>query len=184
MHGRVIGQEEAVKAVSSALRRARAELTSSKRPTAVFLFLGPTGVGKTELAKTVAEAYFGSEEAMLRFDMSEYQDTQSIHRLIGTPGSNEGGQLTEAVRRKPFAILLLDELEKASPEILNLFLQVFDDGRLTDAAGRTIDFTNTIIIATSNAGAPYIQDAVREGKPLEEIKTRLLEQELKGVYRP
>jgi ATP-dependent Clp protease ATP-binding subunit ClpA len=150
----------------------------------VFLFLGPTGVGKTELAKTVAEAYFGSEDAMLRFDMSEYQDTQSIHRLIGAPGSNEGGQLTEAVRRKPFAILLLDELEKASPEILNLFLQVFDDGRLTDAAGRTIDFTNTIIIATSKAGAPYIQEAVREGKPLEEIKTRLLEQELKGVYRP
>ncbi len=184
LHGRVIGQEEAVKAVSSALRRARAELRSGKRPIANFLFLGPTGVGKTELAKAVAEAYFGNEKAMLRFDMSEYQDTASIHRLIGNPDSKEGGMLTEAVRQEPFSIVLLDELEKAHPNILNLFLQVMDDGRLTDAAGRTIDFTSTIIIATSNAGTSYIQEAVKANRPMEEIKTRLLEQELKTVYRP
>jgi len=184
LHSRVIGQEEAVKAVSSALRRARAELRSGKRPIANFLFLGPTGVGKTELAKAVAEAYFGNEKAMLRFDMSEYQDTASIHRLIGNPDSKEGGQLTEAVRQTPFSIILLDELEKAHPNILNLFLQVMDDGRLTDAAGRTIDFTSTILIATSNAGTGYIQEAVIANQPMEEIKTRLLEQELKTVYRP
>jgi ATP-dependent Clp protease ATP-binding subunit ClpC len=184
LHGRVIGQTEAVKTVAAALRRARAELRSGKRPIANFLFLGPTGVGKTELAKAVAETYFGNEKAMLRFDMSEYQDVASLHRLIGNPDSKEGGQLTEAVRREPFAIVLLDELEKAHPNILNLFLQVMDDGRLTDAAGRTIDFTNTILIATSNAGTTYIQEAVKEGRPLEEIKTRLLEQELKGIYRP
>ncbi|MFH1252834.1 MAG: ATP-dependent Clp protease ATP-binding subunit [Candidatus Uhrbacteria bacterium] len=184
LHGRVIGQEEAVKAVSSALRRARAELRSGKRPIANFLFLGPTGVGKTELAKAVAEAYFGNEEAMLRFDMSEYQDTASIHRLIGNPDSKEGGLLTEAVRREPFSIVLLDELEKAHPDILNLFLQVMDDGRLTDAAGRTIDFTSTILIATSNAGTGYIQEAITANQTMEEIKTRLMEVELKGTYRP
>lgn len=184
LHERVIGQGEAVKAVSAALRRARVELRSGKRPIANFLFLGPTGVGKTELAKAVAEAYFGNEKAMLRFDMSEYQDVVSIHRLIGNPDTKEGGQLTEAVRREPFAIILLDELEKAHPDILNLFLQVMDDGRLTDAAGRVIDFTNAILIATSNAGTPYIQEAVKENRPLEEIKTRLLEEELKGIYRP
>jgi len=184
LHGRVIGQEEAVRAVSSALRRARAELRSGKRPIANFLFLGPTGVGKTELAKAVAEAYFGNEKAMLRFDMSEYQDVVSIHRLIGNPDSKEGGLLTEAVRREPFSIILLDELEKAHPDILNLFLQVMDDGRLTDAGGRTIDFTSAILIATSNAGTSYIQEATKENRSLEEIKTRLLEQELKGIYRP
>jgi ATP-dependent Clp protease ATP-binding subunit ClpC len=184
LHGRVIGQEEAVNTVSAALRRARAELRSNKRPIANFLFLGPTGVGKTELAKAVAEAYFGSEKAMLRFDMSEYQDVASIHRLIGNPDAKEGGLLTEAVRREPFSIILLDELEKANPNILNIFLQVMDDGRLTDAAGRTIDFTNAIIIATSNAGTAYIQEAVKENRPLKEIKTNLLEQELKGIYRP
>jgi len=184
LHGRVIGQEEAVKAVSSALRRARAELRSGKRPMANFLFLGPTGVGKTELAKAVAEAYFGSEEVMLRFDMSEYQDVVSIHRLIGSPDSKDGGLLTEAVRRQPFSIVLLDELEKAHPDILNIFLQVMDDGRLTDAAGRTIDFTNTILVATSNAGTGYIQEAMAANKTIEEIKTRLMEVELKNIYRP
>jgi ATP-dependent Clp protease ATP-binding subunit ClpC len=184
MHGRVIGQEEAVKAVAAALRRARAELRAENRPIANFLFLGPTGVGKTELAKTVAETYFGSEDAMLRFDMSEYQDSASIYRLIGTPGSTQGGLMTEAVRRNPFSIVLLDELEKAHPDILNVFLQVFDDGRLTDSAGRTIDFTNTIIVATSNAGTQYIQDEVAKGTALEQIKSHLLEQELRGIYRP
>lgn len=184
MHGRVIGQDEAVKAVAAALRRARAELRSNDRPIATFLFLGPTGVGKTELAKTVAQMYFGNEQAMIRLDMSEYQEQASIHRLIGVPGTKEGGLLTEAVRKQPFSIVLLDELEKAHSDILNIFLQVFDDGRLTDAAGRTIDFTNVIIVATSNAGTTYIQDAVKQGQSLEQIKTHLLEQELRGIYRP
>ncbi len=183
IHARVVGQEEAVKAVSSALRRARADLRSGERPIATFLFLGPSGVGKTALAKAVAAAYFGGEKAMLRFDMSEYQDQASVYRLIGAPGG-ESGQLTEAVRRNPFSLVLLDEFEKAHPNILNLFLQVFDDGRLTDSAGRTIDFTNTIIIVTSNAGTQYIQDAVAEGTNSEQIKTHLLEEELRGVYRP
>ncbi len=184
MHGRVIGQDEAVSAVSAALRRARTELRSQARPIATFLFLGPTGVGKTELAKTVAETYFGSEDMMIRLDMSEYQDSSSIHRMIGVPGSGQGGLLTEAVRKNPFSIVLLDELEKASPDILNIFLQVFDDGRLTDATGRTIDFTNSIIIATSNAGTQYIQDAFSQGEDSSTVKTHLLEEELRGIYRP
>ncbi|MBT3230880.1 ATP-dependent Clp protease ATP-binding subunit [Candidatus Uhrbacteria bacterium] len=182
MHERIIGQDDAVKAVSSALRRARVELRSQSRPIANFLFLGPTGVGKTELAKTTAEVYFGNEGTMLRFDMSEYQDKASIARLIGNAG--EGGLLTEAVRKEPFSLLLLDELEKAHPDILNLFLQVMDDGRLTDGAGRTVDFTNVILIATSNAGTQYIQDAVAKETPIEAIKQHLLEEELKTIYRP
>ncbi len=184
MHARVIGQEEAVKAVAAALRRARTQLRSEGRPIATFLFLGSTGVGKTELAKTVAQTYFGDENMMIRLDMSEYQAADSIDRLLGTPSSQKGGLLTEAVRKTPFAIVLLDELEKAHPDILNVFLQVFEDGRLTDSAGRTIDFTNTIVIATSNAGTQYIQDAVARGDDLESIKTVLLEEELKSVYRP
>ena len=184
MHGRVIGQEEAVKAVSSALRRARADVQSGKRPIASFLFLGATGVGKTELAKTLAETYFGSEQNMIRVDMSEYQDVKSIDRLIGSPGSNQGGIFSEAVRARPFSIILLDELEKASPDILNVFLQILDDGRVTDAIGRVIDFTNTIIIATSNAGTTYIQDALAKGEILEGIKTHLMEVELRESYRP
>lgn len=184
MHDRVIGQNEAVSAVSAALRRARTQLAGNTRPIAVFLFLGPTGVGKTELAKTLAETYFGSEEAMIRLDMSEYQDVSSIHRMIGIPGSGEGGLLTEAVRKKPFSIVLLDEFEKAHPDILNIFLAVFDDGRLTDATGRTIDFTSTIIIATSNAGSSFIQQALARGEEMDTIKTQVIEQELKGVYRP
>lgn len=184
MHDRMVGQEEAVTAVSAALRRARTQLRSENRPIATFLFLGPTGVGKTELAKTVAQMYFGNEQSMIRLDMSEYQQPDSLSRLIGRPGTSEGGLLSEAVRQQPFALVLLDEFEKADPGILNLFLQVFDDGRLTDAAGRTIDFTNTIIITTSNAGSQYIQDAVKQQTPGDQIKTHLLEQELKGVYRP
>lgn len=182
LHERMIGQNDAVDAVASALRRARTELRSDNRPIANFLFLGPTGVGKTELAKTTAEAYFGREESMIRFDMSEYQNESSITRLIG--GKGEGGLLTEAVRENPFTLLLLDELEKAHPDILNLFLQVMDDGRLTDGAGRTIDFTNVILIATSNAGTEFIQSEVKKGTPLEQIKNNLIEEELKGVYRP
>jgi ATP-dependent Clp protease ATP-binding subunit ClpC len=184
MKGRVIGQDDAVHAVASALKRARAELSAKDRPIATFLFLGSTGVGKTELAKTVAANYFGNEKNMIRVDMSEYQDSSSIHRLIGVPGTNEGGLLSEAVRKQPFALVLLDELEKAHPDILNVFLQVFDDGRLTDAAGRTVDFTNTIIIATSNAGTAYIQDAIAAHTSLDQIKTHLMQEELRSVYRP
>lgn len=182
IHERVIGQDEAVKAVSASLRRARAELRAENRPISNFLFLGPTGVGKTELAKATAEVYFGNEDAMLRFDMSEFQEKASLDRLIG--GEGRGGVLTEAVRKQPFSLLLLDELEKAHPDILNIFLQVMDDGRLTDGTGRTIDFTNVIIIATSNAGAYYIQDAVAAGKSMEEVRTALFEKELRDVYRP
>ncbi|HTM68678.1 MAG TPA: ATP-dependent Clp protease ATP-binding subunit [Candidatus Binatia bacterium] len=185
MHERMIGQEDAVKAVASAMRRARAELKDASRPIANFLFLGPTGVGKTELAKTLAEEYFGSEGAMIRLDMSEYQDKSSLYKLIGEPaGAQSGGLLTEAIRNKPFSLLLLDELEKAHPDILTVFLQVMDDGRLTDNVGRTIDFTNVILIATSNAGAPFIQEAMRQNMPTEAIHERLLSQELKGIFRP
>ena len=185
MHERVIGQEEAVQFVVSALRRARAELRDTKRPIVNLLFMGPTGVGKTELAKTVAASYFGNENAMIRLDMSEYQAADSIARLIGVPGSNKGGVLTEAVRARPFALLLLDEIEKAHAEILNVFLQVMDDGRLTDALGHTIDFTNTIIVATSNAGANYIQDEIKKNSPIERIKEGLLKGDvLRDIFRP
>lgn len=183
IHERVIGQDEAVKAVSASLRRARAELRDAKRPIANFLFLGPTGVGKTELAKAVAEVYFGDEQSMIRLDMSEYQVQSSLGRLIGT-ADGEGGFLTEAVRKNPFTMLLLDELEKAHPDILNVFLQVMDDGRLTDSTGRTVDFTNVILIATSNAGTPIIQAGIDAGEPLERIKQRLVTQELGQHFRP
>ncbi len=184
LHGRVIGQDDAVKAVSQALRRARAEVREGKRPIANFLFLGPTGVGKTELTKALAAEYFGSESSMIRLDMSEYQDRSAVARVIGEPGDERGGLLTEAVRKNPFAIVLLDELEKAHPDILTLFLQVMDDGRLTDGVGRTVDFTNVVLIATSNAGTPYIQEQVMAGTPLDQIRTGLLERELKGIFRP
>jgi len=184
MHKRVIGQDEAVGLVANALRRARAEIRSQNRPIANFLFLGPTGVGKTELAKTIARVYFGGEERMIRVDMSEYQDKSGIYRLIGQPGQQGTGLLTEAVRQSPFSLVLLDEMEKADPDILNLFLQVFDDGRLTDSVGRVIDFTNTIIIATSNAGTNYVQEQISAGVALAQIRETLIRGELKKYYRP
>jgi len=188
IHERMIGQEEAVSLVATSLRRARAEMRDIKRPIVTLLFLGPTGVGKTELAKTVAAVYFGDEKNMIRLDMSEYQDQSSLNRLIGAPpgyaGNESGGYLTEAVRKNPFSLLLLDEIEKAHPDILNIFLQVTDDGRLTDGGGRTVDFTNTIIIATSNAGTNLIQDLVKQNVPLAEIRQRLLDQELGRYFRP
>lgn len=184
MHEQVIGQEEAVSLVANALRRARAEIRSQKKPIANFLFLGPTGVGKTELAKTIAETYFGGEERMTRIDMSEYQDKSGIYRLIGQPGRQGTGILTEAVRQNPFSLVLLDEMEKADPDVLNLFLQVFDDGRLTDSVGRVIDFTNTIIIATSNAGTAFVQKQIAAGVGLEKIRQDLMHGELKQYYRP
>lgn len=179
---RVVGQEDAVSAVSSAIRRARTSMRSQNRPIANFLFLGPTGVGKTELAKATAAVFFGDESRMIRFDMSEYQNKESVARLIG--GNGEAGLLTEAVRKAPFSLLLLDELEKAHPDLLNVFLQVMDDGRLTDGLGRTIDFTNVILIATSNAGTLYIQDSVAKGMTLAVIKEGLMETELRTTYRP
>lgn len=184
MHKRIVGQEQAVKLVADALRRSRAEIRSQKKPIANFLFLGPTGVGKTELTKTIASVYFGGEDRMIRIDMSEYQDKSSIYRLIGQPGQKGSGILTEAVRQQPFSIVLLDELEKADPDVLNLFLQVFDDGRLTDSVGRVIDFTNTIIISTSNAGTAYVQKRMSEGGEVEEIRQELIRGELKEYYRP
>lgn len=184
MHKSVIGQDEAVDAVANALRRARAEIRSVSRPIANFLFLGPTGVGKTELAKTIAKVYFGGEDKMVRLDMSEYQDKTSIYRLIGAPGEKGTGILTEAVRHAPFTLLLLDEIEKADKDILNLFLQVMDDGRLTDSTGRTVDFTNVIIIATSNAGTSYVSDQIKAGLSSEAIKERLLHGELRQYFRP
>lgn len=184
IHERLVGQEEAVSAVASSLRRARAELREGKRPIASFLFLGPTGVGKTELAKTLADVYFHNEKKMIRLDMSEYQHQDSIKKMIGDASANVSGFLTEAINNAPFSLILLDELEKAHPDILNLFLQVMDDGRLTDEQGKIADFTNSIIIATSNAGAVYIQEGVRNGISVEEIKTVLLNEHLNKILRP
>jgi ATP-dependent Clp protease ATP-binding subunit ClpC len=184
IHERIVGQEEAVKMVSAALRRARSELRDLKRPIVNLLFLGPTGVGKTELAKTVAEKYFGNENDMIRLDMSEYQAQSSLPRLIGSPQSSTPGLLTEAVRHKPFALLLLDEIEKAHPDILNIFLQVMEDGRLTDALGRTVDFTNLIIVATSNAGTEYIQDQINAGKNIADFSDDLIKNRLREIFRP
>src|SRR3989339_45165 len=183
IHERMINQVEAVEMVSASLRRARIQMREDKRPIASFLFLGPTGVGKTELAKTVSSVYFGDEKYMIRLDMSEYQHPDSIKKMIGD-ASGTKGYLTEQVRKSPFSLVLLDEIEKAHGDILNLFLACFDDGRLTDGEGRTIDFTNTIIIATSNAGALYIQDEVRKGTPIEKIEQVLVNEHLNKIMRP
>jgi len=184
IHQRIVDQDEAVKMVATALRRARVELRSLKRPIANLLFLGPTGVGKTELAKTVAEVYFGDEKNMLRFDMSEYQNKADIIRLIGAPDGSFEGLLTSAVLKSPFSLLLLDEIEKTHPDILNLFLQVMDDGRLTEATGRVVDFTNIILIGTSNAGTEFIQEEIEKGTDVSEIQRILTREKLKAYFRP
>ena len=157
LHRRVVGQDDAIRAVSNAVRRARAGLQDPNRPIGSFIFLGPTGVGKTELARALAEFLFDDEQAMVRIDMSEYQERHTVSRLVGAPpgyvGYEEGGQLTEAVRRKPYSVVLFDEIEKAHAEVFNILLQVLDDGRLTDGHGRTVDFKNTVVIMTSNVGS-------------------------------
>ena len=185
LHDRVVGQDEAITAVANAIRRSRAGLGDPNRPTGSFLFLGPTGVGKTELCKALAGFLFDSEEHLVRIDMSEFMEKHSVARLIGAPpgyvGYEEGGYLTEAVRRKPYAVLLLDEVEKAHPDVFNVLLQVLDDGRLTDGQGRTVDFKNTVIVMTSNIGSPIIQSMV--GKPSDEIKDAVTD-ELKNYFRP
>jgi ATP-dependent Clp protease ATP-binding subunit ClpB len=171
----VVGQEEAIEAVSDAIRRARAGLQDKKRPIGSFIFLGTTGVGKTELAKALAEFLFNNEQAMTRIDMSEYQERHTVSRLVGAPpgyvGYEEGGQLTEAVRRKPYSVVLLDEIEKAHPDVFNILLQVLDDGRLTDNKGRVVNFKNTIIIMTSNIGSQLIQESFEDlvNKDMDEV---------------
>jgi ATP-dependent Clp protease ATP-binding subunit ClpC len=195
LHKRVIGQEEAIVAVSKSIRRARAGIKDPKRPTGSFIFLGPSGVGKTELARTLAEFLFGDEDAMIQVDMSEYMEKHSVSRLVGSPpgyiGYDEGGQLTEAVRRKPYSVVLLDEIEKAHPDVFNILLQILEDGKLTDAQGRKVDFRNTIVIMTSNIGASTISKNQTlgfsvgddSGLSYDEMKDRIMG-ELKKVFRP
>jgi ATP-dependent Clp protease ATP-binding subunit ClpC len=195
LHKRVIGQQVAITAVSKAIRRSRAGIKDPKRPAGSFIFLGPSGVGKTELARTLAEFLFGDEEAMVRIDMSEYMEKHAVSRLVGSPpgyiGYDEGGQLTEAVRRKPYSVLLLDEIEKAHPDVFNILLQILEDGRLTDAQGRTVDFRNAIVIMTSNIGASEISKNTsigftvsdETGMSYDDMKNRIMS-DLKKVFRP
>jgi ATP-dependent Clp protease ATP-binding subunit ClpB len=190
LHKRVIGQDEAISAVSNAVRRSRSGLSDPNRPNGSFLFLGPTGVGKTELCKALAEFLFDTEEAMVRIDMSEFMEQHSVARLIGAPpgyvGYEEGGYLTEAVRRRPYSVLLLDEVEKAHPDVFNILLQVLDDGRLTDGHGRTVDFRNTVIVMTSNLGSDRIQELMTD--PSDEVAYQRVKNEVMAVvtrhFRP
>jgi ATP-dependent Clp protease ATP-binding subunit ClpC len=193
LHKRVIGQEEALKALSRAIRRTRAGLKDPKRPSGSFIFLGPTGVGKTELAKTLAEFLFDDEDALIQLDMSEYMEKHTVSRLVGSPpgyvGYEEGGQLTEAVRRKPFSVVLFDEVEKAHPDVFNTLLQILEDGRLTDAQGRTVDFKNTVLIMTSNLGTADLRKAnigfakTSEAVTYERMKAKV-DEALKAHFRP
>ena len=197
MHKRVIGQNEAVEAVAKAIRRSRVGLKNPNRPIGSFLFLGPTGVGKTELSKALAESLFGTEDAMIRIDMSEFMEPHSVAKLIGAPpgyvGFDDGGQLTEKIRRKPYSVILFDEIEKAHPDVMNMLLQILEDGRLTDSQGRTVNFKNTVIIMTSNIGARLITEKKSlgftnsseedENKEYEEIKKNVMA-ELKKQLRP
>jgi ATP-dependent Clp protease ATP-binding subunit ClpC len=199
LHERIIAQDEPINAVSKAVRRARAGLKDPKRPIGVFVFLGPTGVGKTDLARTLAEFMFGSEDAMVKLDMSEFMERHTVARLVGAPpgyiGYDDGGQLTDTVRRKSYCLILLDEIEKAHPEVFNMLLQIFDEGHLTDAKGRRVDFRNTIIIMTSNVGSDLIrketalgfggkrESAKTEEAQYEKMKEKVLN-EMKNVFRP
>jgi ATP-dependent Clp protease ATP-binding subunit ClpC len=200
LHKRVIGQQEAIETISKAVRRARAGLKDPKRPIGSFIFLGPTGVGKTELAKSLAEFMFGSEDALIKIDMSEFMERHNVSRLVGAPpgyvGFEEGGQLTEAVRRKSYSVVLLDEIEKAHPEVFNILLQILEDGHLSDAKGRRVDFRNTVIIMTSNLGAKSllkdtslgfrpmaIDEAAAAEQQYDRMKEKVLDQ-LKGQFRP
>ena len=184
LHERVVGQDEAVTVVANAVRRARAGMQDPNRPLGSFLFLGPTGVGKTLLAKALAEFLFDDEKAMVRLDMSEYMEKHTVARLIGAPpgyvGFEEGGQLTEAVRRRPYAVLLLDEIEKAHPDVFNVLLQILDDGRLTDGHGRTVDFRNVVIIMTSNVGSTFITELANNP---EQMRKRVMDA-VRGQFRP
>jgi ATP-dependent Clp protease ATP-binding subunit ClpB len=188
LHQRVIGQDEAVQLVSDAVLRARSGIKDPRRPIGSFIFLGPTGVGKTELARTLAEALFDSEENIVRIDMSEYMEKFAVSRLIGAPpgyvGYEEGGQLSEAVRRKPYCVLLFDEIEKAHPDVFNILLQILDDGRVTDSHGRTVSFKNTVIIMTSNIGAPYLLDGITQDGEIREEARKAVMNELKACFRP
>jgi ATP-dependent Clp protease ATP-binding subunit ClpB len=188
LHQRVVGQDEAIQAVANAIRRARAGLQDPQRPLGSFIFLGPTGVGKTELARALAGFLFDDEQAMVRIDMSEYQEKHTVSRMIGAPpgyvGYEEAGQLTEAVRRRPYAVVLFDEIEKAHPEVLNVLLQLLDDGRLTDGKGRTVDFRNAVVIMTSNLGSQFIADAATRGGGLDEGVRRQVTETLRNHFRP
>ena len=188
LHKRVVGQEEAVSAVARAMKRGRVGLQDPNRPIGSFLFLGPTGVGKTELSKALAEAMFGSENALIRVDMSEYMESHSVSKMIGSPpgyvGFEEGGQLSEKVRRNPYSVVLFDEIEKAHPDVFNVLLQVLDDGRITDSQGRTVDFKNTILIMTSNIGAQYLLDGIDENGEIKQESQDMVMNELRGHFRP
>jgi len=184
LHARLVGQDEAVTAVANAVRRGRAGLSDPNRPIGSFIFLGPTGVRKTELARALAELLFDDEQAMIRIDMSEYMEKHTVARLVGAPpgyvGYEEGGQLTEAVRRRPYSVILFDEIEKAHPDVFNILLQILEDGRLTDGQGRTVDFRNTVIIMTSNLGSHILQDATLS----EDEKRRLVMEAVRQSFRP
>ena len=188
LHKRVVGQDEGVEKVTEAIIRSKAGIKDPTKPIGSFLFLGPTGVGKTELAKSLAESLFDNEQNMIRIDMSEYMEKHSVSRLVGAPpgyvGYDEGGQLTEAVRRKPYSVVLFDEIEKAHPDVFNILLQVLDDGRITDSQGRTVDFKNTIIILTSNIGSSYLLDGIDENGNINSEAENMVMTQLRNSFRP